>query len=132
MVDFKTLSFAEKEVKLGAPEASMQQGGDVHIVFLLAHGFAARIVLRSGLAKQLTAKKARVTVISPNADEPYFQQECQIENVAVRQEPKSAQRMAYLFRAYRHYLLDDVMSNPAFKSAHLTRFENRPILGMAM
>jgi hypothetical protein len=132
MGNVKTPSFAEKQVKANSLEASKRQGSDMHIVFLLAHGFAARMVLRSGVANRLTAKRARVTVISPNADETYFQQECQVENVTVRQEPKSAGRIAHLFRAYRPYLLDDVMNNPAFKSTHLTRFEDRPWRGLAM
>ena len=131
-MEFKTPSFAGKELKMGSSEASMRQGADVHIVFLIAHGFAARMVIRSGIAKRLTAKRARVTVISPNADEAYFQQECQAENVAVRQEPKSADRIAYWFRAYRPYFLDDVMNNHALKSQHLSRFENRPLLGLCM
>jgi hypothetical protein len=132
MAEFKTPSYGEQEVKLSLSEASIRQDSDVHIVFLLAHGFAARMVIRSGLAKQLTTRGARVTVISPNADEAYFQQECQAEDVAVKQEPKSADRIAYWFRAYRPYLLDDVMNNPTLEFLHLKRFENRPMLGLSM
>ena len=40
-----------------------------HIAFVLTHGFMARMVLRSGIARQLIAQGFRVTAISPNADE---------------------------------------------------------------
>jgi hypothetical protein len=103
-----------------------------HIAFLLTHGFAARMILRAGITKQLVAQGTRVTVISPNADEPYFQQECQSEGVALNQEPKSGNGIANRFRAYRPYLLDDVMNNPALKSMHFFRWETRPLAGLGM
>jgi len=123
---------AEKELIMGSSAASVRREAGTHIAFLITHGFAARMMIRSGVAKSLTMRGARVTAITPNADEPYFQQECQQENVAVRQEPKSAKHIANWFRAYRPYFLDDVMNNPALKSKHLSRFENHRILGSYM
>jgi hypothetical protein len=104
----------------------------VHIAFLLTHGFAARMVLRSGVARRLVAQGARVTIISPNAGETYFQRECKAENISLMQEPNSAGRIASWYRAYRPYLLDDVFNNAALKDMHSRQFANRPLFGFTM
>ena len=103
-----------------------------HIVFLLTHGFSARLVVKSGVAKRLVAQGARVTVISANADESYFQEECRAEGVTLQQEPKGTGRIALWFRSYRPYLLDDVMNNPALRPLHARRLRHRPLLGFVL
>jgi hypothetical protein len=113
-------------------EAPIRQKCDTHIAVLLNDGFAARTVIRSGVARWLIAAGARVTVISPNADETYFQQECQREGVALHQDPKRGDRIAQRFRVYRPYFLDDVMNNPALKSKHIRQREDRPLVGLGM
>jgi hypothetical protein len=74
----------------------------------------------------------RVTAISPNADEQYFQEECQQEHVTLCQEPPTLSRMAERFRVYRPYLLDDVMSNAALRTKHEGRFAQRPVFRLTM
>jgi hypothetical protein len=113
-------------------EVCIRQERSMHIAFLLTHGFAARTVIRSGLARWLVTQRVRVTVISPNANETYFQEECQRESITLEQEPKSGGRIAQLFRTYRPYFLDNVLNNPALKSHHLRRCENRPLIGWTM
>jgi hypothetical protein len=104
----------------------------MHIAFYFAHGFAARMILRAGVVQQLVSSDARVTIITANADETYFQQECREAGAELVQEPKSSGRISNWFRSYRPYLLDDVMNNPALKSGHLTRFQGRPLRGFLM
>jgi hypothetical protein len=106
--------------------------GRPHIVFLITYGFAARMMIRSGLTGRLSKEGARITVVTPNADESYFQQECQAEDITVRQQPSGAGRIALWFRVYRSYLLDDVMNNPALRSHHLRRLQSRPLLASTM
>jgi hypothetical protein len=127
---FKMAPLTQTELTVGSLATFIRQKQGTHIAFLITHGFAARMMIRSGVAKKLTLRGVRVTVITPNADELYLQQECQQEGVAVIQEPKSAKRIAHWFRAYRPYLLDDVMNNPALKSIHLSRFENHRVRGL--
>ena len=74
-----------------------------HIVFLITQGFAARMMLRAGVPGKLIAEGARITVISPNADEDYFKNECQVENFSLSQTPLIRNRVAGHFRAYRPY-----------------------------
>jgi hypothetical protein len=102
------------------------------IAFLFTHGFAARMVLRSGVARRLVDQGAQVVVISPNADEPYFQQECRAEQVALRREPCKIGLVAHWFRANRPYLLDDVMNNVALRVKHELRFQKHPVSGLVM
>jgi CDP-glycerol glycerophosphotransferase (TagB/SpsB family) len=42
------------------------------------------------------------------------------------QEPQSTGRIANFFRAYRPYLLDEVMNNPALRTKHDALFKRRP------
>jgi hypothetical protein len=99
-----------------------------HIAFLYENGFAARMMLRSGLGKELVVQGAEVTAISPNADEAYFQKECREDGIKLEQEPQKYSRVAELFRSYRPYLLDDVMGNPSLRAVHFNRLRNRPVL----
>jgi len=73
---FKMSPLTQTELTLGSPATSIRQKQDTHIVFLITHGFAARMMIRSGVAQKLTLQGACVTVITPNADELYLQQEC--------------------------------------------------------
>jgi CDP-glycerol glycerophosphotransferase (TagB/SpsB family) len=104
----------------------------MHIAFLLPHGFAARMVIRGGVAQRLILRGAHVTVISPNADEAYFQRECESEGIALQQEPGGTGRIALWFRLYRPYLLEDVFKNPAFRPDFARRFRHRPLAGLAL
>ncbi len=90
------------------------------------------MVLRSGLARRLTAEGMEITVISPNADEGYFKQECQIDGISLKQHPDSKGRIAHWFRAYRPYLLDDVMNNVAHKTRYARDLQNRYVFGFAL
>jgi hypothetical protein len=99
----------------------------MHIAFHFPHGFAARMILRAGVAERLISRGARVTIVSPNADESYFQQECLAAGVALAEDPKSTGKMAYWFRSYRPYLMGDVMNNPGLKARHLDLFHDRPL-----
>jgi hypothetical protein len=105
---------------------------DLHIAFLVTDGFAARMMLRAGVPNRLIAAGTQVTAISPNADEAYFQRECQQERINLEQAPRIGSRFAYRFRAYRQYFLDDVMNNPALRGGHGRRFKNHPLFGFTM
>src|SRR5688500_11888392 len=105
---------------------------DLHIAFLVTDGFAARMMLRAGVPNRLIAAGTRVTAISPNAEEGYFQRECMLEQINLEQAPRITSRFANRFRAYRQYFLDDVMNNPALRGGHGRRFKNRPLSGFTM
>jgi CDP-glycerol glycerophosphotransferase (TagB/SpsB family) len=119
-------SFAADSIPI---QASSKQN---HIAFLLTDGFAARMMVRSGIASRLVDHQTRVTVISPNADEAYFRRECEKDGIEVKQEPKSTGRIAHWFRIYRSYLLDNVMVNPTLRSWHIQRKEKWPVYSFVM
>jgi CDP-glycerol glycerophosphotransferase (TagB/SpsB family) len=124
--------FGKRDVGVEEYETRHERERDVHLAFLLTHGFGARTLLRSGVTKRLIEQGIRITIISPNADESYFQQECREQGVILKPEFRSTGRIADWFRAYRPYLLDDVMNNVALKTKHISRFENYPISGSLM
>lgn len=95
----------------------------------------ARMVLRSGVANRLVTQGMEVVVISPNADELYFQEECLQEGVILKPAPQMdgiAIRIADRFGAYRPYFLDDVMNNIALHTKHKRRFSGSPFLEFTM
>jgi len=98
-----------------------------HIVVFLPHGFAARMVIRSGVAERIIRAGVKITVISANADEPYFQKECEKEGVACLKDKMDVGRMAEWFRVHRSYFLDDVLNNVTLKTNHDARYETRPV-----
>jgi len=105
---------------------------NTRIACLTSDGFGARLVIKSGVAKKLALRGASVTVISPNADEPYFQQECREEGIMLQQDPDTGGIASRRFRIYRPYFLDDVSRNTSLKILHDLYFEDRPILGSVM
>ena len=84
------VAFGNRGLSVTICRDACSTGEQGHIAFVLTHGFMARMVLRSGVARQLIEQGFRVTAISPNADELYFQEECQQEQVALYQEPQSS------------------------------------------
>jgi hypothetical protein len=90
------------------------------------------MVIRSGVARRLVAHGIDVAVISPNADEPYFQRECHGESLALHDARWAGGRVANWFRANRPYLLDDVMNNVALRVLHERRFARHPVSGLIM
>jgi hypothetical protein len=117
---------------LDAQRYRPEQYDNSHVAFVLTHGFAARTVLRSGVAGGLVRQGGQITLITPNAEETYFREECEREQVSLIQEPGSAGRVADWFRAYRPYLLDNVMNNVALKTKHVLRSEKYPFRCSAM
>ena len=126
------VAFGNRGLSVTTSHETRSTGAQGHIAFVFTHGFMARMVLRSGVARQLIEQGFRVTAISPNAHELYFQKECQQEQVALYQEPQSSGRIANWFRTYRPYLLDDVMGNVALRTKHEQRFARHPLFRASM
>lgn len=120
---------------IASETTSLRHSRTACIAFLFTHGFAARMILRSGIARELVAQGVQVIAISPNADEAYFQRECQQEGVMLKLAPQIdglEGRIADWCRTYRPYFLDDVMHNVALKTKENVRFEKQPFLGFTM
>jgi len=115
---------------LGAPTVKLNVSSPKahpRIVFVVTSGFAARMMLRTGITTRLKAAGADISVISPNAHEEYFKQECEDDGVKAIQSVKLSSRVAGWFRSHRVYFVDDVLGNPAMRSLHRYRFKNRPL-----
>lgn len=95
-------------------------------------GFGARSFIKSGVAGKLVGRGASVTVISPNADEAYFQQECREEGISLRQDPEEKGSTALRFRRYRPYILDNVEGNTALRILHELYYEDHLLVGSLM
>lgn len=100
-----------------------------HVVFLVSNGFGSRMILRSGVAKKVLDSGLNVSIISVNANEPYFQKECEEEGVNLLLDPQGEAKWALRFRVYRPYFLDNVMGNISLRTLHKLYFRERPGLG---
>jgi hypothetical protein len=88
------------------------------------------MMLRTGITSRLRSQGAKVTVISPNANEAYFREQCELVDVNLRQSAIFPLHFANRFRAYRPYFMDDVLNNVALRSLHGSRFAKRRALGL--
>lgn len=89
------------------------------ICYVISHGFAARMLLQTGLIRQLARQGKKIAIISPDsADEnlALFKQE---PNVALytHNEKIGLWGDDYLFK--RKYYLEDIRSNPALWEKHI-------------
>lgn len=79
------------------------------ILMNITHGFQARMLLRSRICDDLLSGGARIVVVSPNADEGYFQREMGRPGVSLEMMPNSVSRLESELVGLRQYLL----MNPA-------------------
>lgn len=75
------------------------------ILFNITHGFQARMLLRSQISDTLLARGARLIIVAPNSDEPYFQQEFDHPQITLEPMPRQAGRVEALMANLRQYFL---------------------------
>src|SRR5436190_21509966 len=94
------------------------------VMLVVTQGFSARYLLRTGILPRLRERGARVVVLTPNADEPYFRAEMEAAGAVVeplRAADKTAKRSRLWWLLYhlRNYSLGHAKESPAF----VTKYE---------
>ncbi|MDX1964578.1 MAG: hypothetical protein SFX18_15610 [Pirellulales bacterium] len=75
------------------------------ILFNITHGFQARMLLRSQIAENLLAAGVELVVVSPNAEEVYFQQEFAHPQITLIKTPLKSSRLENYLTTLRQYFL---------------------------
>lgn len=92
----------------------------VDLCYILSHGFAARMILHSGILPRLRQLGVTVAIVSPDGDEPGMRDAAEKLGFITRAapaEPTALERFA--FKQMQRYLFDDIPKNPALWAKHL-------------
>ncbi len=110
---------------------------NIDICYIVSHGFAARMVLQTGLLKRLRAEGKSVALITPDANDENLKLACESEGITLHEFRESKPRSAN-YNRMRKYFLEDIKNNVALWEKYRVekRFNlNRRLLayfGMAM
>lgn len=102
------------------------------IALVVDQGFAARYLLRTEVLPALLRAGARVVIVSPNADEPYFREEFEKPGVTLEQFDGSAydalsrRRLHRLVRNVRWYVMNAAMDLHTVDLRYGLYRKNRP------
>ncbi len=88
------------------------------ICYVVSHGFAARMILQTDLLGGLAQKGIKVSLISPDANDPVLLKYCNQHGIELFpfHSKKWIWRSNYVI--YRSYFLEDIKSNPALYEKH--------------
>ena len=84
----------------------------IDICYIVSHGFAARMVLQTGLLKRLRAEGKTVSLITPDANDANLKLACESEGITLH-EFKNSQPRSGNYNRMRKYFLEDIKNNVA-------------------
>lgn len=89
------------------------------ICYVISHGFAARMLLQTGLIRQLAEQGKRIAIISPDPDDANLIPFRETDNVTIYGHNEKIRLWDddYLFK--RKYYLEDIRKNPALWEKHI-------------
>ncbi len=90
----------------------------IDIAYIVSHGFAARMVLQTGLLKKLVEQGKKVALITPDANDPNIKAVCEEANIALYEYEGSGKRWSNQYLRMRKYFLEDVEQNVALLEKH--------------
>jgi len=91
----------------------------IDICYVISHGFAARMLLQTGLILQLADRGKKIAIITPDATDANFQNLSQHSNIQVYDAKISQTIWDDDYGVKRIYYLEDIKSNPVFWEKHL-------------
>lgn len=97
------------------------------ICYIVSHGFAARMVLQTGLLERLVLRGKRVALITPDKSDKNLVSYCEQQGFQLYefQAPKGLFSINYM--NMRKYFLEDVRNNPGLWAKHLQAVNNKKI-----
>ncbi len=97
----------------------MPQPSQCDICYVISHGFAARMVLQTGLIERLTNQGKSIAIICPDASDENFQDLSQNPLVQVHNANIDLTIWDDDYGVKRRYYLEDIHSNPVFWEKHI-------------
>lgn len=92
---------------------------NTHILYVIAHGFAARMLFQTGLIEQLTQAGKSVAIIAPDANDPTIAELSKNPKIEVFEASADTNIWGddYLFK--RKYFFENIEANPALWEKHI-------------
>ena len=91
---------------------------DLDVVYVISHGFAARMILHSSLLEETRALGLKVGIVSPEIDEASLRERAEALGVSLHRAPPSP-ASSWIQARFRPYLYEDILGNPALRAKHL-------------
>lgn len=95
-----------------------KENKDLDIAYLISHGFAARMVLQTGLLARLVKQGYKVGLITNDAEDAVLKQHCEENNIQIIAFNAEKQWSEEYLNA-RKYFLEDIDQNPALLEKHI-------------
>lgn len=92
---------------------------NLDICYIVSHGFAARMIMQTGLLARLVESGLRVGLISPDRSDENLVAFCQAHNVTLFEYNLSNKFWSENYWVKRQYMLEDIEANPVLWSKHL-------------
>jgi len=89
------------------------------IVYMVSHGFAARMVMQTNLLGKLVDAEKQVAVIAPDKDDENLKSYCHKHGVDLYEFNPINDFWSAQYRMGRTYLLEDIKANPALWEKHI-------------
>lgn len=90
----------------------------IDICYIVSHGFAARMVLQTGLLKRLRAEGKSVALVTPDANDKNLKLACESEGILLY-EFRSSKPRSSNYNRMRKYFLEDIKNNVALWEKYL-------------
>jgi len=84
----------------------------IDICYIVSHGFAARMVLQTGLLKRLRAAGKKVALITPDANDENLKSACESEGITLHEFQETKLNFTN-YNRMRKYFLEDIKNNVA-------------------
>jgi hypothetical protein len=91
----------------------------IDVCYVISHGFAARMLVQTGLIRKLADKGKRIAIVIPDAQDPNFKELQDHSNIEVYE---CAIKLSIFDDDYgfkRRYFLEDIKANPVFWEKHI-------------
>ncbi len=98
----------------------------IDICYIVSHGFAARMVLQTGLLERLVKQGKRVGLITPDANDPNIKAVCEASGIQLYEFKNETKRWSNQYLQMRKYFLEDIENNVALLEKHKrSRLDNK-------
>lgn len=89
------------------------------VCYVISHGFAARMLLQTGLIRQLAESGKSIAIIAPDAGDENLQALASVDNIRIYESHINLTIWDDDYNFKRVYYLEDLKSNPVFWEKHL-------------
>lgn len=91
----------------------------IDIAYIVSHGFAARMIMQTGLLRRLVQKGQNVALISPDANDTNLKKYCDEHHVKLIEYKSQNPRWSGLYMEKRKYFLENIEENTALYEKHI-------------